>query len=183
MLESGSRKSWKSPPSSRAGANCAARSTPFSRFGSCVRQQRRLHALGEPQLLLEPRFVGRHLLVEPRVLDGHRRLARQQREDLDVALGERVELRALEIEDADAAILEQHRDRQLGPHVVDHLDVARILRDVRHEHRLAMERRVADQALAERDLRQRRPSRRTARRLSSRARCVSSLRSRMPKVR
>ncbi len=155
VCESGIRKSWKSPPSSRADANEAATSTPFSRFGQLRRQQRRLHALGELQLLLEPRLVRRDLLVEPRVLDRDGGLARQQRQDLDVALREAVELRTLEVEHADAAILQQHRNRQLRPHVVDDLDVARILRHVRHEHGLAMERGVPDQALAERDLRQR----------------------------
>jgi len=35
VCDSGTRKSWKSPPSSRADANDAAMSTPFSRFGSC----------------------------------------------------------------------------------------------------------------------------------------------------
>ena len=93
------------------------RSTPFSRFGGRAGSSADLHALREPQLLLEPLFVRAHLLVEPRVLDRDRRLAGEQRQDLDVALAERVELGALEIDDADAAILEQHRNRQLGAHV------------------------------------------------------------------
>ena len=123
---------------------------PLRRLG---RQQRDLHALREAHFLLQPRLVRAQLLVQPRVLDRHRRLAGEQRQDLDVALAERVELRALEIDDADAAILDEHRDRELGAHVGHDLDVARILRDVRHEHRLAMERRVADDALAEPDAR------------------------------
>ena len=74
-------------------------------LGQLGRQQRRLHALREADLLLEPHLVRADRLVEPRVLDRDRRLAREQRQDLDVALREGVELRALEIEDADAAIL------------------------------------------------------------------------------
>ena len=109
------------------------------------RQQRRLDALREPDLLLEPDLVGADRLVEPRVLDRHGRLAREQREDLDVALAERVELRALEIEDADAAILHHQRNHQLRPRVVDDLDVARVGGHVGHEHRLLVQRGVADQ--------------------------------------
>ena len=121
----------------------------MSRFGGAGRQQRRLHALREPHLLLEALFVRADLFVQPRVLDRDGRLARQQRQDLDVALAERVELRTLEIDHADAAVLQQQRDGELGPHVRHELDVARILRDVRHEHRLAVQRRVADEPFAE----------------------------------
>ena len=49
--------------------------------------------------------------------------------------------------------LMQHRDRQLGAHVGHELDVARILRDVGDEHRLAMQRGVADEPFAEPDAR------------------------------
>ena len=83
-------------------------------LGQLGRQQRRLDALRETHLLLEPDLVGADGLVEPRVLDGDRRLARQQRQDLDVVLREGVELRALEIEHADAAVLDEQRNDQLG---------------------------------------------------------------------
>ena len=59
--------------------------------------------------------LARMRLVEARVLDRDRRLAGEQRQDFDVALRERVELRALEIEHADAAILQQQRNHQLRP--------------------------------------------------------------------
>src|SRR6185312_12962449 len=75
------------------------------------------------------------------------RLTGEQRENLDVFLVEGIELRTLEIEDTNAAILQEQRDRQLRTAVFDHLDVARIDRDVRHEHRLLVQRRVPDDAL------------------------------------
>ena len=118
------------------------------------RQQRDLDALGEAHFLFEPGFVGAQLLVEPRVLDRDGGLAREQRQDLDVPLAEGVELGTLEIDDADAAVLDEHRDRELRAHVGDDLDIARILRHIGDEHRLAMERGVADEALAELDARQ-----------------------------
>ena len=83
-----------------------------------LRQQRHLHALGEAHFLFEPDLVVAQRFVEARVLDGDRRLRRQQRQQLDVLLRKRVELRALEIEDADAAIFEQQWNRQLGSNVV-----------------------------------------------------------------
>ena len=118
-------------------------------LGQTCRQQRRLHALREADFLFEPDLVRAHGFIQLRVLDRHRRLTREQRQDLDVALAERVELRALEIEDADASILEQHRDDELRADVGDERNVARILRDVGHEQRLLVQRRVPDKAFAE----------------------------------
>ena len=65
--------------------------------------------------------------------------------------GEGAELRALEIEDADAAVLDEQRDHQLRPHVVDHGDVTRVGRDVVDEHDFLVQRRVADQPAADVD--------------------------------
>ena len=61
------------------------------------------------------------------------------------------ELRAFEIEDADAPILEEQRDHELGADIADGIDVARILRHIGNEHRLFVERRVAHQPLAQLD--------------------------------
>ena len=149
MFDSGARYSWKSPPSSRADANAAASSTPFETLRRRRRQQRHLHALREAHFLLEPDLIGAHLLVESGVFDRHRRLARQQAQDLDVPLAERIELRALQIDDADAAILEQERNRELGLHVRHQLDVARVARHVGDEYRFLVERGVADEPFAE----------------------------------
>jgi hypothetical protein len=49
-------------------------------------QQSRLHAFREAQLTFEARFVRGDLLVQPRVLDGDGGLAREKRQDLDLAL-------------------------------------------------------------------------------------------------
>ena len=127
LFGSGDRKSWKSPPSSRAGANAAATSTPFSRFGSSVGSSAACTRCAKRSSFSSRASFATHRLVEPRVLDRDRRLVGEQRQDLDVPLVERVELRALEVEDADAAVLVEQRHHQLGPHVLDHLDVARIL--------------------------------------------------------
>src|SRR5262249_10854525 len=106
-------------------------------------QQGRLHALRKAKLLLETIFVGADRFVQPRVLDRDRGLAGQELKDLDVGLRERVELWALQIEDADAPIFEQQRDDQLRAGVVHELDVARIGRDVGHEHGFFVQRGVA----------------------------------------
>ena len=81
-----------------------------------LRQQRHLHALRQPQFLFEARLAVANRFVEPRVLDRHRRFRGQQRQQLDVLLVERVRLRALEVEHADAAILQQQRHHQLRSH-------------------------------------------------------------------
>ncbi len=70
-------------------------------------------------------------------------------------LGEGVELRALQIEHADAAILQEQRNHQLRSRIVHDLDVARIGRDVGDVDRLLVQRRVADETDAELDARQR----------------------------
>ena len=116
-------------------------------------QQCDLDALREPDFLLEPFLVRPDFFVQPCVLDRHGRLAGQEGEDFDVTLAERIELGALEIDHSDAAILEEHRDRKLGPDIRNELDIARVLRDVRHEHRFLVQGRVADQAFAETDAR------------------------------
>ena len=149
VFDSGVRNSWKSPPSSRAGAKAAAQLDvlqPLRRSGG---QERDLHPLREADFLLEPLLVGADLFVQPRVLDRDGGLAGQQRQDLDVALAERIELRTLEIDDPDAAVLEEHRDGQLGPDVRHQFDVARILGYVGHQHRFLVQCGVADQSLAE----------------------------------
>ncbi len=153
MLESGARYSWKSPPSSRADAKAPARSTPFNRFGGPGRQERRLDALREAHFLLEPLLRRSNFFVQPGVLDRDGGLAGEQRQDLDVALAEGVELRALEIDDADAAVLEQERNRQLRSHIGHQVDVPGILRHVGREHDFLVQRGIADQALAERHAR------------------------------
>jgi hypothetical protein len=66
-----------------------------------------------------------------------------------VLLGERVELGALQIEHTEAAILDEHRDHELGSRVVNEIDVARILGDVGDEHGLLVQGRPSDQALTE----------------------------------
>ncbi len=111
------------------------------------RQQRRLHPLRESQLVLQSLLVGANRLVEPRVLDGHRRLAGEQRHHFLVALREGVELGALEVDHADAAVLHHQRDHQLGPHVVHQVDVTRVGLHVGHEHDLLVLGRVTHQAL------------------------------------
>ena len=74
-------------------------------LGGLSRQQRDLDAARETKLLLDPLFVASHFLVEARVVDGHSRLARQQRQQLLMFFAEGIELRTLQIEHADAAIL------------------------------------------------------------------------------
>ena len=66
-----------------------------------------------------------------------------------MAFRERVELGALEIEHADAAILQHQRDRQLRPRIVHQLDVAGIERHVGHVHRHLVEGGIADDAVAQ----------------------------------
>ena len=67
-------------------------------------------------------------------------------------LGERAELRTLEVEHADAAILDQHRDDKLGPGIGHQAEVARVLRHVRHEDGLLVLRRPPHEPLSELDV-------------------------------
>jgi hypothetical protein len=116
-----------------------------------LRQERHLHALREAQLLLVARLVALDRLDQPRILNRHRGFRRQQRQQLDVLLVERVGLGALEVEHANAAILQQQRHDQLGADAGHRGDVARILGDVRHQHHFLVQRRIADQAFADLD--------------------------------
>ena len=72
-------------------------------------------------------------------------------------LVERVDLGTLQVEDADATVLHEQRDHQLRSHVVHDLDVARVLRDVRHQHRFLVSGRVPDQPSSQPHLRERGP--------------------------
>src|SRR5919108_2655934 len=81
------------------------------------RQQRELDTLRKPQLFFDSLLVTANLFVQARVFDSHGRLAREQREQLFVLLGERVELGTLEIEYPDASLLDEHRDHELGARV------------------------------------------------------------------
>ena len=100
------------PPSSRADANAPARSTPFSRFGGPAGRSA-AWTLWKRASFSSRSCVDRTSSAQPGVLDRDGRLAREQREDLDVALAEGVELGAFQIDDTDAAVLEQERNRQL----------------------------------------------------------------------
>ena len=62
---------------------------------------------------------------------------------------------ALEVEHADASILQQQRDHQLRFGVVHHFDVARIDVHVGDQHGLAVQRGVADQSIPQLDARHR----------------------------
>jgi hypothetical protein len=138
-----------SPPSSRAGSKRPATVNALGRFRRLRGQQRDLDPLGESQLLLNPFFVAPYLFVQPGVVDRDRGLTRQQRQQFFVLLGERVELGALQIEHTEAAILDEHRDHELGSRVVNEIDVARILGHVGDEHGLLVQGRPSDEALTE----------------------------------
>ncbi len=64
-----------------------------------------------------------------------------------------VRISALEVEHADAAILEQQRNHQLRPRIVHDFDISIVAGDVRYQHRLLVQRRVADQAVTDLDAR------------------------------
>ena len=100
------------------------------------------------ELAVHAGFVPRHLLIEPRVFQRNRQLCRQNRQRLDVLLGEVVQLGALQVEHAHHAILVDHRNGELRARFRIHHDVARVRGDVRHQHRLAQSRRSAHDALA-----------------------------------
>ena len=121
----------------------------FEPPGRPRRQERCLHALREANFLFQTHLVGSYLVVQPGVLDGDRGLCREQRQDLHVAFAEGIELGTLEVQHADAAVLQKERDRQLRAHIFDHLDVARIQRHVRNQDDFLVEGGVPDQTLAE----------------------------------
>ncbi len=100
------------------------------------------------ELAVHAGFVPRHLLIEPRVFQRNRQLCRQNRQRLDVLLGEVVQLGALQVEHAHHAILVDHRNGKFRTRFRIHHGVARVRSDVRHQHRLAQSRRSTHDALA-----------------------------------
>ena len=112
-------------------------------------QQGRLHALGKAHFPLQPLLVRRDFLVEPRVLDGHGRLAGQQREHFRVLLRECVELRALEIEDADDFVVRNDGRDHVRARFVARVDVNGIVANVGRNDRRGTQRDAADESFAE----------------------------------
>ena len=104
----------------------------------------------DAQLAREAHVVLAQLGDEARVLDGARHLARERHEHLHVLLGEAVERRRLEVEDADDAVLVHERHHELGARLRHEAHVARVLLHVAHEHGLAAADGRAAQALADR---------------------------------
>ena len=103
------------------------------------------------QLAVQAHLAPHQLVVEPRVLDRDRHLARERRQHLDVLLVEAVELGRLQVEHADHAVLGDQRDHELGARLRDELEIARVLPHVRHQDGLLGERGGAAEALAERN--------------------------------
>ena len=114
------------------------------------RSKRVLQALRGGELALHARFVLRQLLVQPRVFERYRQMRRQNHERLHVVFGEIIHLRAFEVEHAHNAALVNHRNRQLGPRLRIHHDVARIERHVRNANRLCRGDRRPDNSFVRR---------------------------------
>ena len=74
---------------------------------------------------------------QPRVLDGAGQAPGNERKDVLLVGGKVVELVALNVKHADALPLENDGNGELRAHAVERVDVARILADVGHAHRLA----------------------------------------------
>ncbi len=110
-----------------------------------------LDLLGDPQLPPQPVLVLADLGVEPGVLDRDRDLARERGEHLHVLLGETVERRRLEVEDADHPVLVHERHHELGSGLRHEAHVARVLPHVADEDGLPRPHGGAAEALGDRD--------------------------------
>ena len=126
------------------------RGLPALARGRALGEERVLDVPRDPQLAREAHVVLPQLGDEPRVLDRTRHLARERDEHLHVLLGEAVERRRLEVEDADDPVLVHERDDELGARLRHEAEVARVLLHVAHEHRLTRADGRAAQALADR---------------------------------
>ena len=73
-------------------------------------QKRKLNATRETKLLFDALFVATDFLIQTGVVDRDGSLAGQQREQFLMFLAECVELGTLQIENADASILDEHRN-------------------------------------------------------------------------
>ena len=105
---------------------------------------RRLH------FAVESRFVLRHLLIQPRVFQRHRKIGRQDRQRLHVVGVEIIELRAFQIEHANHLALVHHGNRQLRPRLRIYHQVALILGYIGHQHGLPQRRRRAHKSFGRR---------------------------------
>ena len=66
--------------------------------------------------------------------------------------GKKTATRVLQVEHTDHCALVDQRNHQLRPRLRIELDVARIAGHIGHQHRLAIARRIAHQAIADRDV-------------------------------
>src|SRR2546427_2284882 len=110
-------------------------------------QQGGLDALGGLQVALHAGLVAGHVLVEAGVFERNGQVRGENGKGLDVLLGEVVELRALQVQDADDAALVHHGNGELGTRLGVDLDVARVCGHIGHQHGLAQGGRCADDAL------------------------------------
>ena len=77
-----------------------------------------------------------HAPVQPRVVDRHRDARGDQTHQRAILLGVRLHARRLHIEHAHQLAARHHRHRQFAAHRVERVQIARILANVVHQHRL-----------------------------------------------
>ena len=104
------------------------------------------------QVLLHALFALRQLFVETGVLNRTRNLRGQQRKRPHMIFREETELCALEIHDANHAILQNQRDGYFRPHILVRGDVARIGQYIGDTHGLARMHGRADYAFPKLDI-------------------------------
>ncbi len=75
--------------------------------------------------------------VKARVVDGHRHARGDQPQQRAIVLGVGVEPRGLHVDHAHQLLPRDHGDSQFRAYRVDRAQVARVVADVAHQHRLA----------------------------------------------
>ena len=111
-------------------------------------QESALNALGGLEIALEASFISRDLFVEAGVFERYGKIGGENGERLHVLVGEVIELRTLEVENADDAVLVHHRNGEFGARFGIHQEIAGIGGDIGNEHRFTKSGGGADDAFA-----------------------------------
>ena len=100
------------------------------------------------QIALQPRLFLRQLFIKPGVFQRNGKICRENGKCLYVVFSEIIRDRALQVEHANNSSLVHHRNRQFGPRLRIHHDIARIHRNIGHQYWLLQGRRRAYEAFA-----------------------------------
>ncbi len=135
----------------RAGAELG-RNFQVRQLGQGVRQQAKLQFARQRQVAFQSLLLPGDLLVQPRILNRDRDLRRQGRHRAVVIVGKKSPPGMLQVEHSDDFVFVNQRHGQLRAGLRIHHDVARVLADIRDQHRLPVPRGVTHQSIPHRNV-------------------------------